>query len=587
MKKISAYLVIAASLFLSSSFSLASPVSRDPHKAFLDATSLPSISRLDNTPADSKIHLSLNTYLPAAGQLSFVFNRLQKKDWQSFFITSSNTLQEDTTHVSLLQGYVEKTTRGKPSEPRIQRKSRLPASAVVYVNGDSLNVVAVSFAERGRWGSRFYHIQSTSDKSKGLVVANAQSAPGIALAYKNLAADMLLPPMSINVEAAPNPQTRAATYLQADLITDCDYECYLALGGSAANTKIAGFVNSVNTIYQSQLGLTFKITKQYSRTSASPYSSATTSETLLTTFTNVASGLGASDIKHLVTGKNLEDNVIGLGYSSCDGYIPGTVCLCPEYGAALSQYINDAYEPIVMAHEMGHNLGADHDPSSSGIMAAALGSPLPTMFSNYSVQEISSFLSSYGGYCLSNVSSSSSSSSSSSQTSSSSSSSAGQSSSSSNSSSNSTSSSSSSSASGGGSVDDGITNPGVFAGISTSFRSAAFSATITAPSGFSDCSVNLYGGASKAKASAKTLLLASGSISNTPLVLSANSLPALKPVHGQAVKAYLVATLSCSNGGTIRTNLKGLTISVKKLAKKQKYTTSASAWLKALKKKLQ
>ncbi len=154
----------------------------------------------------------------------------------------------------------------------------------------------------------------------------------------------------------------AATYREITMSTDADYEYYQALGSSqAVNAEILGVMNQVEGIYETQLGVSFKINYQLNWTSPTapgyPY------------FYNYAEGLldafvqywnnnvtVARDVAHMWTGKPLVGTAIGVAKT-------GTICSSPSqaYGMTMRQTSPDrAKTYIVTAHELGHNLGAPH-----------------------------------------------------------------------------------------------------------------------------------------------------------------------------------------------------------------------------------
>lgn len=113
------------------------------------------------------------------------------------------------------------------------------------------------------------------------------------------------------------------------------------------------------------------------------------------------SHLGNADLYHLFSGKEtLTENgsptgVIGLAYV-------GVTCVAPNFSFGYTLDVNPALNPVITAHEIGHNFNADHDQSAGGtIMFPSLGNPVPTMFSSFSAGQISNHRDSSGS-CLGN-----------------------------------------------------------------------------------------------------------------------------------------------------------------------------------------
>lgn len=345
-----------------------------------------------------------------AGMLSFSFESLSLKDWDALHQLPSGSYEADKTQVVFLQGGVTLKQRGGFEKPRSARWQQQPAAATVILDTNGNLLLTISFVGRGRWTSRFYQVEIPVARKTATTarVARLQSAPSFALMSKKCSLDFSTAGLSY---PAIVPLKAQGSSLQLKMAVDCDAECKARLG-STANAKIAGFVNSINVIYKRQLGLTLKIVKQ--RTSApNVYPSAITDPmALLAKFHSYRNQLGKADVKHLVTGKDLDGNAIGLGYSGCcypntksrscslEEFQAGTLCYCSEYNQALSQQFNVVFTPVIMAHEIGHNAGASHDPVGQGVMGAVLGDNPPNGFSSYSIEEISSFFSSFGDMCI-------------------------------------------------------------------------------------------------------------------------------------------------------------------------------------------
>ncbi|XP_029466621.1 disintegrin and metalloproteinase domain-containing protein 9-like [Rhinatrema bivittatum] len=109
-------------------------------------------------------------------------------------------------------------------------------------------------------------------------------------------------------------------------------------------------------------------------------------------------GLKRSDISHLLIGRNSFNGVVGMAYV-------GTVC-SPTLGSSIST-VNTAAavsQAEVVAHELGHNLGMNHDdtrcPGHDYIMNSVEKNT--KMFSTCSADDFENLILKGGGLCLKN-----------------------------------------------------------------------------------------------------------------------------------------------------------------------------------------
>lgn len=167
--------------------------------------------------------------------------------------------------------------------------------------------------------------------------------------------------------------------------------------GSRTISKSTEAVNAVSAIYERDLGI--KVT--LASTFAEPANSTsaffeTNSSALLESFRdelNQNKRLSSADVSFLYTGRDIDSNIIGLAFLD-------SVCAAPTYSYGLFQRVSDSLDYIILAHELGHTLSAEHE--KSGIMAASLSENAPTNFSDKSKQEISTFIES-SGKCLDTI----------------------------------------------------------------------------------------------------------------------------------------------------------------------------------------
>ena len=191
-----------------------------------------------------------------------------------------------------------------------------------------------------------------------------------------------------------------ANLRQIEVATEADYQWTTRNGGTAStvNTGILSILNMVDGIYQRDLNLTVTVTFQHVWTSADPFSTSSMSG-LLDSFvnywnTNYRNTQYPRDTAHLFTGKFSNQ---GLAYLS-------VICRNPSlaYGITAS---SAGVNHLIAAHEIGHNLGADHVDNSgscaNSMMNPSLSSSV-TSFCDTSKSTITSFVTNNGS-CLTTV----------------------------------------------------------------------------------------------------------------------------------------------------------------------------------------
>ena len=189
---------------------------------------------------------------------------------------------------------------------------------------------------------------------------------------------------------ASGPAFAAAGALrEIELGTEADAPFVAQAGGAvAANSRILSIVNMVNGIYETDLGLTNRVVVQRTHTGSDPYTT-TSSGDLLDQFraqflSNVAT---VYDDALLFSGRDLDGSTVGVAFvrAACSSY---------RFGVAQFLSQHDATTALIVAHEEGHNLGAEH--TSDGIMAPSITGA--AYFNQASRDEIGLFVGSVG--CL-------------------------------------------------------------------------------------------------------------------------------------------------------------------------------------------
>lgn len=209
------------------------------------------------------------------------------------------------------------------------------------------------------------------------------------------------------VNAASTHTVRSyATYKVVYLATDFDplfSDSLGCLSDTDCHDRILAIVHHAALFYEAQLGMTLEVARQYGPTAT--YTSSTDSAALLDDFSThnaanrstvlhdgINSGDNLVDVFALYTGRNVDDNVIGLAYL-------GLGCINSDAAGAalLVQDVSRSFNPVVTAHELGHVFNATH--TDRGIMQASLSDPLPSSFSTLSVSQIANHRSQFYGEC--------------------------------------------------------------------------------------------------------------------------------------------------------------------------------------------
>lgn len=166
--------------------------------------------------------------------------------------------------------------------------------------------------------------------------------------------------------------------------------------GSGSNSRIRTIANAASAIYRTDLGMEISVDSQKVDTNPSSYPEAlTASEELLDLFRS-SGERGTANVGVLFTGRNFDQGVIGIAYL-------GPVCIAPPFAYATVQRFQDALDPIVLAHELGHTLSAVH--VADGIMTTALNpANPPRSFSSESIAQITSHVQQKGS-CLATINS--------------------------------------------------------------------------------------------------------------------------------------------------------------------------------------
>ncbi|MFN8318312.1 MAG: PKD domain-containing protein [Saprospiraceae bacterium] len=152
-----------------------------------------------------------------------------------------------------------------------------------------------------------------------------------------------------------------------------DFLMFQAYGNSnGVQNHAIGVLNNVQTNYDDEFQdeLSFIIVEQFVSSCATcdPWTSSTNAEVLLNSFTNWAPGGFAvsHDIGSIWTDRDFDGSTIGIAWV-------GAVCTPVQYNALQDFSTNANLKRVMVAHEIGHNFDASHDPQGNpNIMAPAV-----------------------------------------------------------------------------------------------------------------------------------------------------------------------------------------------------------------------
>ncbi len=198
-----------------------------------------------------------------------------------------------------------------------------------------------------------------------------------------------------------NAADAVAASRNLEIATDADQQYVNILGGAGqANANIVSILNMVEGTYASELDLEITITYQHTWSTADPFGGADSSVVLLNFLdhwnANFPRTTYPRDTAHLFSGKSYVQSA-GIAFI-------GAVCYTPQYAYGVSGYVSWAPGKfLIPAHEIGHNLGAEHAEVAQGcgntIMNAFLSGSAVMTFCPFSRGQIGTFVNQYGN-CL-------------------------------------------------------------------------------------------------------------------------------------------------------------------------------------------
>jgi hypothetical protein len=183
--------------------------------------------------------------------------------------------------------------------------------------------------------------------------ASGANAPTALKQYESLVADLRANALTPN----------ATEQLDISIITDAAFQDHY---GNLAHDAILSRINMVDGIFSEQVGILLMPSELHTTNqSPEPFNSNNPATLLesLADYREATPAVRASGLAHLITGRDLDGNVVGIAFRDS---------LCEVHdGVSLSDSSSGSfYGALIMAHELGHNFGAEHDGQAGSACAA-------------------------------------------------------------------------------------------------------------------------------------------------------------------------------------------------------------------------
>jgi hypothetical protein len=175
--------------------------------------------------------------------------------------------------------------------------------------------------------------------------------------------------LAAELQTDPTAMLVATKQLEVGVVAD---HLFAQAQGPEIESAVAARMNVVDGIFSSQVGVHLSVRSITSLDDDGAINATTVPGDLLTALGNYRRDSGVQQLTgltHLMTGRNLDGNTVGIAYSSSGGSSP----LCSSRNSAsLSEVRNQTVNnsALIAAHEIGHNFGAPHDADANGACAA-------------------------------------------------------------------------------------------------------------------------------------------------------------------------------------------------------------------------
>lgn len=177
---------------------------------------------------------------------------------------------------------------------------------------------------------------------------------GPALPANVVRGDVAFAQLGEELGGLPTLEAQGATR-RIELRAVADFEFFQAWG-ITSEAEILSRMNIVDGIFSSQLGLEVDVTAvEVFQTAADPFTTDVPGDLLDEVVDYRVSRATGEGITHLFTWRDLQGTTRGIAYL-------GSACMT-TFAAALSQQVgsNLSFGSLIAAHEIGHNLNAQHD----------------------------------------------------------------------------------------------------------------------------------------------------------------------------------------------------------------------------------
>jgi hypothetical protein len=152
--------------------------------------------------------------------------------------------------------------------------------------------------------------------------------------------------------------TLPARQIEVAIVGDFEFSGLAFANGLTPEAAIAARMNIVDGIYSSQVGVKVIVSDvNVFRTAGDPFTATTVPSTLLNelaSWRQVTPTQTSKGLTHLLTGRDLDGTTVGIAFL-------GSVCNIRSAAGLTQGTLSTTNSALVIAHEMGHNFGAEHD----------------------------------------------------------------------------------------------------------------------------------------------------------------------------------------------------------------------------------